>query len=79
MFSYKFWVRKGSSSIRFEIEDVEFPARVVPCRGGSRVVQVISRNHSNVSKPAFVTPWFIGFVYWLDCHKMYKVKGKKII
>ena len=23
-------------------------------RGGSRVVQVISRNHSNVSKPAFV-------------------------
>ena len=25
-------------------------------RGGSRVVQVISRNHSNVSKPAFVTP-----------------------
>ena len=24
------------------------------CRGGSRVVQVISRNHSNVSKPAFV-------------------------
>ena len=25
-------------------------------RGGSRVVQVISRNHSNVFKPAFVTP-----------------------
>ena len=24
-------------------------------RGGSRVVQVISRNHSTVSKPAFVT------------------------
>ena len=25
-------------------------------RGGSRVVQEISRNHSNVSKPAFITP-----------------------
>ena len=27
---------------------------IIVLRGGSRVVQVISRNHSNVSKPAFV-------------------------
>ena len=37
-------------------------------RGGSRVVQVISRNHSNVSKPAFVTPWFIG-LFAIKCSK----------
>ena len=49
----------------------------IQCRGGSRVVQVISRNHSNVSKPAFVISQVLYCVQEIRYPSCFVVKQRK--
>ena len=49
----------------------------IQCRDGSRVVQMISRNHSNVSKPAFVISQVLYCVQEIRYPSCFIVKKRK--